>query len=50
MARTEVAAYAHLCDADIAVLGRELDVIRRDLAYERQLRWGTANWPGRWRF
>lgn len=31
MAITEVAAYAHLGDADIAELGRELDAIRREV-------------------
>jgi NADPH-dependent stearoyl-CoA 9-desaturase len=31
MAIAEVATYAHLSDADIAELGRELDAIRRDI-------------------
>ncbi|MGW0250380.1 fatty acid desaturase family protein [Nocardia goodfellowii] len=35
MAITDVAAYAHLTDADIEALGRELDAIRRDIVEQR---------------
>ncbi|MCM6779010.1 fatty acid desaturase [Nocardia sp. CDC159] len=38
MAITDVAAYAHLTEADIEALGRELDLIRRDIEDRRGTR------------